>query len=195
MGSNRAGVKKGGARKLTHAIRATLPHSCDGKGTRRVIGTLNAMKNRPLRFLLLILSFPLLSLCAMPQTKSEQKVDETAIQAVLNAQRDAWNRGDIEGYMDGYERSDATVFVSGDTVTHGWQTVLERYKKGYDSREKMGTLTFSALEITTLGKDSALVLGRWALQRAQDRPHGTFTLIFKRGKHGWKIIHDHTSAA
>jgi ketosteroid isomerase-like protein len=118
-----------------------------------------------------------------------------AVRAVLDAQRDAWNRGDVEGYMDGYERSKETVFVSGDNVTRGWQTVLDRYKKNYDSREKMGTLTFSDLEITPVGKDAAIVLGRWHLQRAQDEPHGRFTLILRRTSRGWRIIHDHTSSA
>ena len=116
-----------------------------------------------------------------------------AIRAILNAQRDAWNRGDIEGYMDGYDRSEKTVFISGDNVTRGWQTVLERYKKNYDTREKMGVLTFSDLEITLLGADSATVLGRWSLKRANDEPHGRFTLIFKRTNKGWRIVHDHTS--
>jgi ketosteroid isomerase-like protein len=120
---------------------------------------------------------------------------EAAIRAVIEAQRNAWNRGDIESYMDGYDRSNETVFVSGDTVTRGWQTVLDRYKKSYNTREKMGTLTFSDLEITPLGRDSAVVLGRWHLQRASDEPHGTFSLIFRLTKHGWKIIHDHTSSA
>jgi len=131
------------------------------------------------------------------QTPAKPKEAKTvaAIRAVLDAQRDAWNRGDIEGYMDGYERSDQTVFVSGDNVTRGWQTVLDRYKKTYNTREKMGTLTFSDLEITLPGKDAAVVLGRWHLQRAKDEPHGRFTLIFRKSKQGWKIIHDHTSAA
>jgi len=118
-----------------------------------------------------------------------------AVHAVLDAQRDAWNRGDIAGYMDGYARSEDTVFVSGDNVTRGWQTVLERYKKNYDSREKMGTLTFSDLEITPIGKDTAIALGRWHLQRATDEPHGRFTLILRRTKQGSRIVHDHTSAA
>src|SRR5437899_12387670 len=86
-----------------------------------------------------------------------------AILAVLDAQRDAWNRGDIEGYMDGYDRSPQTEFVGGDEITRGWQTVLDRYKKKYSSREKMGMLTFSELEITMLSKYAALVLGRWPL--------------------------------
>jgi ketosteroid isomerase-like protein len=118
-----------------------------------------------------------------------------AVRAVLDAQRADWNRGDIAGYMDGYARSEHTVFVSGDSVTRGWQTVLDRYQKNYHSREKMGRLTFSDLEITPLGNDTAIVLGRWQLQRANDEPHGRFTLILRRTKQGWKIVHDHTSSA
>ncbi|MEO8436595.1 MAG: nuclear transport factor 2 family protein [Pyrinomonadaceae bacterium] len=124
--------------------------------------------------------------------KQDAKI-EIAIQTVLNEQRDAWNRGSIEGYMDGYARSPETVFISGDNLTRGWQTVLDRYKKNYDSREKMGTLTFSELEIKVLSKDAAVVFGRWHLQRAQDQPHGRFTLLFRRNKAGWRIVHDHTS--
>lgn len=118
-----------------------------------------------------------------------------AVRAVLDAQRDAWNRGDVAGYMDGYARSKHTVFVSGDNVTRGWQTVLERYQKNYNSREKMGTLTFSDLEITPMGNDTAIVLGRWHLQRTNNDPHGRFTLILRRTRQGWRIVHDHTSAA
>lgn len=118
-----------------------------------------------------------------------------AIRAVIEAQRVAWNQGSVEGYMDGYARSPDTVFVSGDNVTHGWQTVFEHYKKSYDSREKMGVLTFSDLEVTVLGKDAAVVVGRWHLQRAKDEPHGRFTLIFRKTNQGWKIVHDHTSSA
>ena len=126
---------------------------------------------------------------------SQKASSNTTVRAVLDAQRDAWNRGDLTGYMDGYARSADTVFVSGDTVTRGWQTVLDRYQKRYDSRAKMGTLTFSDLEITQLGADAALVLGRWHLQRTNDQPHGRFTLLFRRTRQGWKIVHDHSSAA
>jgi uncharacterized protein (TIGR02246 family) len=138
----------------------------------------------------------LLVLMMPPPTKSQSASDKSiaAIRSVIEAQRDAWNRGDIEGYMNGYDRSDNTVFVSGDSVTRGWKTVLERYKKTYDTREKMGQLTFSDLEITKLTNDNAVVIGRWLLKRAADEPHGRFTLIFKKTKQGWRIIHDHTSS-
>jgi ketosteroid isomerase-like protein len=118
-----------------------------------------------------------------------------AIKAVLDAQAAAWNRGELEGYMDGYDRSNNTEFVGGDTITRGWQTVLDRYRRNYNSREKMGVLTFSELEISILSKDAALVLGRWHLKRASDEPHGTFTLLFRKTKAGWRIVHDHSSSA
>jgi ketosteroid isomerase-like protein len=118
-----------------------------------------------------------------------------AIKGVIETQVAAWNRGDLEGYMDGYDRSKDTEFVGGDTITRGWQTVLDRYRKNYSSREKMGVLTFSDLEINILSKDAALVLGRWHLKRANDEPHGTFTLLFRKTKAGWRIVHDHSSSA
>src|SRR5437667_3366981 len=120
---------------------------------------------------------------------------ESGIRAVLNAQQNAWNHGDIEAFMNAYSRSDETVFVSGDDVERGWQNVLERYKHKYSDRAKMGTLTFSNLEITPLSNDSAVALGSWKLKRANDEPHGRFTLIFRHLPEGWRIIHDHTSAA
>ena len=97
--------------------------------------------------------------------------------------------------MDGYARSSTIVFLSGDSLTHGWQTVLDRYRKNYDTREKMGTLAFSDLEINVINKDAAVVIGRWQLTRAGDMPKGRFTLIFRHTKAGWRIVHDHTSSA
>jgi uncharacterized protein (TIGR02246 family) len=122
-------------------------------------------------------------------------VEPDPIRAVLDAQMAAWNKGDIDGFMEGYARSPKTTFVSGDGVTRGWQTVRDRYAKKYDSPEKMGTLTFSDLEITRLGNDAAIVLGSWSLQRKEDQPHGKFTLLFRKLPEGWRIVLDHTSAA
>jgi len=118
---------------------------------------------------------------------------ESAIRKVMDDQAAAWNRGDIDAFMEGYWRSDKLTFVSGTDVTRGWQPTLDRYKKRYDTRAKMGTLTFSELEISILSRDAAVVLGSWSLAREKDNPHGKFTLIFRKLKEGWRIVMDHTS--
>jgi ketosteroid isomerase-like protein len=146
----------------------------------------------------LLLAFSVIGSAVRSEPRQTVKPDakaKAAIRAVIEAQAAAWNRGDLAGYMDGYDRSSRTEFVGGDTITRGWQTVLDRYRQKYDSREKMGVLTFSDLEITVLSKDAALVLGRWHLKRAGDEPHGTFTLLFRKTKAGWRIVHDHSSSA
>jgi ketosteroid isomerase-like protein len=138
----------------------------------------------------------LLVLCFIGSVAAQSEKQKTAIRAgitkVMTDQADAWNKGDIDGFMRGYWNSEKLVFVSAE-VTRGWQPTLDRYKKSYSSRSLMGTLTFSDLEIDVFSKDSACVLGSWSLARDKDNPHGKFTLIFKRFKDGWKIVHDHTS--
>lgn len=122
--------------------------------------------------------------------------DLAAVRAVLDAQQAAWNRGDVEGFMQGYAKEETTTFISGDSLTRGWQTVLERYKKGYDTRDKMGTLQFSELELKPLSPFYVLAAGRWQLTTADGKnPRGRFTLIFRRTNDGWRVVHDHTSSA
>jgi len=116
------------------------------------------------------------------------------IRALLDAQCKAWNSGDIEGYMEGYWRSDSLLFTSGGNVERGWKSTLEKYKKTYDSRPKMGILSFSDLRFSLLSENAAWVLGNWKLKRELNAPQGIFTLILQKFEDGWKIIHDHTSS-
>ena len=146
------------------------------------------------RLTLLVICYILMAAfaCAAPEQASTSVAE---IQSVLTAQQDAWNRGDIDAFMNGYARSASTVFVSQDEVSRGWETVRDRYRVKYSDRTKMGTLSFSEIEVTMLSPNAAVVLGRWRLKRTSDEPHGRFTLIFKRLPEGWRIVHDHTSAA
>lgn len=126
--------------------------------------------------------------------KSEKNLKiENAVKKVLNDQTEAWNKCDIEGFMQGYWKSENLSFTSGNKNTRGWQATFDNYKKGYDSCDKMGKLSFSELDVTVLSKRSAMVRGRFLLERKSDKPTGLFTLIFRKFKDGWKIIHDHTS--
>src|SRR5437762_8600522 len=106
------------------------------------------------------------SVSAAPAGEKQDRVNAVAqIRSVLRAQQDAWNRGDIDAFMNGYARSRSTIFVSEDTVRRGWETVRARYRKKYSDRAKMGLLAFSDLEITPVSSEAAVVLGRWNLKR------------------------------
>lgn len=122
---------------------------------------------------------------------------EEGIQHTLVAQIEAWNRGDLQGFMNGYWRSPELTFFSGANVFKGWQAALQRYQKTYQAAGKeMGKLGFQDLKIDLLGRQAAVVTGAWQLTMSDGKtPHGLFTLIMKRMQGGWKIVHDHTSAA
>ncbi len=120
---------------------------------------------------------------------------ESDIRAVIAAQAQAWNDGSIDGFMNGYAKSEKTLFVSGDKVSRGWQTVHDHYASKYNSRAKMGQLTFSELEVNQFCADAAVVIGVWQLEVEGQHPHGRFTLIFRKLSEGWRIVQDHTSSA
>ena len=127
-----------------------------------------------------------------PMEKREQ--DRAAIEAVLNAQEQAWNRGDVDAFLTGYWKSPELTFEGSGGIARGWDGVLARYKKNYPDQAAMGQLDFSQLEFRFLGPDAALVLGHWHLKREKGDIGGVFSLVLERFPEGWKIIHDHTSA-
>jgi ketosteroid isomerase-like protein len=120
--------------------------------------------------------------------------DRSAIIDVLNAQQTAWNRGDLDAFLEGYWRSPELTFSGVNGIARGWDGVLARYRKTYPDRDAMGRLEFFALEFRFLGPDAALVLGHWHLARAKGDVGGVFSLVWQHFPEGWRVIHDHTSA-
>ncbi|HTS34616.1 MAG TPA: nuclear transport factor 2 family protein [Candidatus Solibacter sp.] len=122
---------------------------------------------------------------------------KVAVEHVLHVQQDAWNRHDLDAFMAGYWNSPELTFFSGASERHGWQETMDRYKATYASPgHEMGKLEFAGLKIVMLSSDSAFVRGEWHLTMPDGKtPHGLFTLVFRKFPDGWKIVHDHTSAA
>lgn len=112
---------------------------------------------------------------------------------VLHEQQICWNNGDLDGFMKGYWKSDSLLFIGSKGPTYGWQKTLENYKKSYPSKDKMGILEFSDVNVKMLGKKHAYVFGKWKLIRQNDSPNGIYTLTFQKFRDGWKIISDHTN--
>src|ERR1700761_7967940 len=119
--------------------------------------------------------------------------ESKAILKVLSTQQTAWNNGDVDGFMQGYWKSDSLLFVGKAAPTHGWQATLDNYKRGYPDKAAMGILTFDILKVELLDPQNAFVLGGWHLKREKDSPGGYFTLWFKKINGEWKIVCDHTS--
>jgi len=122
---------------------------------------------------------------------------EQGIKHTLVSQVEAWNKGNLQGYMKGYWNSPDLTFFSGATVTKGWEPTLQRYQQRYQGQGKeMGKLEFQDLNIDLLSRRAAVVTGKWQLTMSDGKqPHGLFTLIVMRMQGGWHIVHDHTSAA
>ncbi len=144
----------------------------------------------------------LLAACACVRLTAQSPAeDEAAIRAGIKAQADAWNRADIPAFMKSYEDSADTTFI-GQTVRKGYQPILQRYKENYTTREQMGTLTFNDIDVRLLPNgcghtEIALVTGKFHLERATHgaakKDDGIFSLVWRKGPRGWKIVLDHTS--
>ncbi|ANI90662.1 DUF4440 domain-containing protein [Arachidicoccus ginsenosidimutans] len=121
-----------------------------------------------------------------------QNAKQTILQT-MHQQQDDWNNGDVDAFMQGYWQSDSLQFV-GKQITYGWQNTLNNYKKGYPSKEAMGTLTFSDLKVDVLSKTSAFVIGAWKIVHSDKTTiGGHFTLLWKKINGKWLIVVDHTS--
>jgi ketosteroid isomerase-like protein len=154
-----------------------------------------------MRNLLLILMVICASLPACAQSPTANDADRKAIETSMAAQATAWNRADIPAFMQPYENSPETTFI-GATLHKGYGPILERYTKAYSSPEQMGTLTFSNLEVRLLPSvcstvEFAVVTGNFHLERTAKgeakRDDGIFSLVWRKGPEGWKILLDHTS--
>jgi beta-aspartyl-peptidase (threonine type) len=120
---------------------------------------------------------------------------EMAIQAELDQQVAAWNRGDLKGYMQGYWHSPELTFFAGSHESAGWEPAYQRYRAAYLGKDKeMGHLTFIHVRITELGPEAGLVRGGWQLtMKDGSKRSGLFTVVLKKVNAGWRIIHDHSS--
>ena len=148
----------------------------------------------------LLLAVAVLALASLAPAQSAGP-DESAIRAAISEQAAAWNHGDIPAFMQAYENSPETTFI-GATLRKGYQPILERYQKSYTNPAQMGTLTFNDLEVRLLPAscgqtEFAIVTGRFHLERAEKgeakKDDGIFSLVWRKGAHGWKIVLDHTS--
>lgn len=139
---------------------------------------------------LAIITLLLFSSC-IKDSKNKPNSFKSNIEGVLNKQMLSWNKGDIKGFMEGYEKSDSLQFITRKGRTMGWQRVLDNYTKHYPTTKEMGHLNFKNLIVKNLSDSLAQVYGNWELLK-DSTVGGNFSLVLKHKPEGWKIIIDHT---
>jgi hypothetical protein len=122
-----------------------------------------------------------------------QNKDELQVRSLLEQQRQDWNNGSIEKYMEGYWQNDSLMFIGKSGITYGWQNTLNNYKKGYPDTATMGKLKFDILQVKRLSMMYFFVVGKWHLTRSIGNVEGHFSLLFKKIKNKWVIVADHSS--
>ncbi|SFN40935.1 Ketosteroid isomerase homolog [Bizionia echini] len=143
-------------------------------------------------YLILSLLFSV-GIFAQTNTSETYLADTNAIRQVLKTQQDAWNAFDLEGFMQGYWKSDSLKFYGSSGVTKGWQKTLDNYKKGYPSKEHTGELKFTLKSISPIENQSYYVMGQYYLKRSVGDARGEFLIILKKIDGEWKIIADMSS--
>ena len=137
-------------------------------------------------------SFVLLILLFSCNAPTSEKEDVAAIKKVLKIQENAWSNNDLEGFMQGYIKSDSLPYFGGNGITYGWQQMLDSYKRRYPTKEDTGKLIFTIVNISPINKDAYWVMGKYHLTREIGDANGTFMIVFKRINGEWKIVGDHS---
>ena len=147
-----------------------------------------------MKIILYIFFFISINPVVFSQQKLETK-DSLAIIDILNKQEKDWNRGDIDEFMKGYLKSEKLVFSGSSGPIYGWKATLDRYKKTYSDKEKMGKLKFEILNVIALSPKVIQLQGKFNLTRSIGDSFGYFTLNWIKVKNRWYIISDHTSGS
>lgn len=135
----------------------------------------------------------LMGILVLSISGTAQSTDATAILKLLKQQDAAWNRGDLEGFMEGYWKSDSLMFIGKSGITYGWQKTLDNYKKSYPDSTAMGKLNFEYIEVKRLSVNYFFIVGKWHLTRTIGNLDGAFTLLMRKIKGRWVIVKDHSS--
>ena len=112
----------------------------------------NLLKYRLMKKIFLVLSL-LIFMLGFSQQKEILKN--------LSDSQTAWNNGDLENFMKGYQKNEKLVYIGKNGKTYGWHPTLDNYKKSYPNKEKMGILSFSNIEVENINKEYAFVTGAW----------------------------------
>lgn len=146
--------------------------------------------------LLALAAFAGLSIVAVPGrgqssdplfTATRQQLD---VVKIILAQQQAWNKGDLDGYLSHYKDAPDTQAVLASLV-RGVENIRAAYRQNFPNKESMGSIEDTDIDVRALGDTYALATGKYHLTRSKKSGgpiEGTFTELFEKTSAGWQII-------
>ncbi len=119
----------------------------------------------------------------------------TQVTRMLERSAEAWNRGDLEGFMADYLRAPRTTYLGSSGLVVGWEAIRARYAPLFEAGATRDSLRFEGVSARLLGQEHALATARFVLHRGgQVTGSGPFTLVLRRTEDEWKIVHDQSAS-
>ena len=116
------------------------------------------------------------------------------IQAMLDSSAAGWNAGNLDGFMFTYADDSATTFMTPRGPVYGFDAIRGRYAPRFEPGAVRDSLTFTDLVVRSLDADYAIATARYVLNRGDSvTATGPFTVVLRRQREGWRMIHDHTT--
>lgn len=106
---------------------------------------------------------------------------------------ECWNNGDLDGYMDMQWKSDSVIFMGKRSITYGWDNIYDVYKRGYPTKETMGKLTLTVIQLEKLSPTAAFMIGKYEVEADRGNQSGHFNLLLKKIDGKWLVTVDHSS--
>lgn len=144
-------------------------------------------------FRLALLSLALLA-CAASAAVPADRSAESARRA-LAAQTEAWNKGDLEGALEGYCPKADITWVNARGVTHGYDAFAQSMREEFGAdAATMGVLTNTVIDSRGLGGGQSLVVVRWDITRDGERLMGGIsTQLWASCQGRTRIVFEHAS--
>ena len=141
-----------------------------------------------------LISMLFILFCYSCSKKLASRTDQCeTLYGIMMKQQDAWNKGDVDAFMQGYWESDSLQFIGKSGITLGYQSTLENYKRSYPNQDAMGRLVFNNIDCDKLSDDHHYIVGKWMLYRTNDTLQGHYSLLWKNINGRWVIVRDHSS--
>ncbi|GAC1476794.1 MAG: nuclear transport factor 2 family protein [Gemmatimonadaceae bacterium] len=116
------------------------------------------------------------------------------IAAMMERSAAAWNRGDLDAFVDDYEDGTTTSYIGRTGILHGRTAIRGAYAPRFAAGVPRDSLSFEGLEVDVLAQDVANAIAFYVLKRGGVvTARGPTSLVLRRRGGRWRIVHDHSS--